>query len=99
MPECLVASPNPAAKPAITSLPARAFAAGLERPSHAVANRAVRFPDGSVVPAVGQGSWHLGQDKHPPAVEEDAVKTGLSLGMTLIDTSGNYGNGRLRRSY
>lgn len=56
--------------------------------------RTVRFPDGTVVPAVGQGCWHLGQGRHPLAVEEQALRTGISLGMTLIDTSGNYGNGR-----
>ena len=56
--------------------------------------RSVRFPDGTVVPALGQGAWHLGQGRHPPAVEEEALRTGISLGMTLIDTSGNYGNGR-----
>lgn len=54
----------------------------------------VRFPDGTVVPALGQGAWHLGQGRHPPAVEEEALHTGIALGMTLIDTSGNYGNGR-----
>jgi diketogulonate reductase-like aldo/keto reductase len=55
--------------------------------------RTVKFPDGSIVPAVGQGAWHLGQGRHPPAVEEEALRTGVSLGMTLIDTSGNYGDG------
>jgi len=55
---------------------------------------AVRLPDGTTVTALGQGCWHLGQGRHPPAVEEDALRTGISLGMTLIDTSGNYGNGR-----
>ena len=60
----------------------------------AAAVRDVVFPNGIRVPPVGQGSWHLGQGMHPPAVEEDALQTGLSLGMTLIDTSGNYGNGR-----
>jgi len=58
------------------------------------AARTVRFPDGTTVPALGQGAWHLGQGRHPPAVEEEAVRSGISLGMTLIDTSGNYGNGR-----
>lgn len=58
------------------------------------AGRTVRFPDGTTVPALGQGAWHLGQGRHPPAVEEEAVHTGISAGMTLIDTSGNYGNGR-----
>ena len=56
--------------------------------------RTVKFPDGATVPAVGQGSWHLGQGRHPAAVEQEAVRTGVSLGMTLIDTSGNYGNGK-----
>ena len=58
------------------------------------ASHTVRLPDGTTVPALGQGAWHLGQGRHPPAVEEEAVHTGISLGMTLIDTSGNYGNGR-----
>ena len=58
------------------------------------AARTVTLPDGTIVPALGQGCWHLGQGRHPPAVEEEALRTGISLGMTLIDTSGNYGNGR-----
>ena len=56
--------------------------------------RTVTFPGGTTVPAVGQGSWHLGQGRHPAAVEEEALRTGSSVGMTLIDTSGNYGSGR-----
>jgi diketogulonate reductase-like aldo/keto reductase len=58
------------------------------------AARTVKLPDGTTVSALGQGCWHLGQGRHPPAVEEEALRTGISLGMTLIDTSGNYGNGR-----
>ena len=54
----------------------------------------VKLPDGARVTALGQGCWHLGQGRHPAAVEEEALRTGLSLGMTLIDTSGNYGGGR-----
>ena len=54
----------------------------------------VKLPNGTIVPAVGQGSWHLGQGRHPAALEEEALRSGISLGMTLIDTSGNYGNGR-----
>jgi diketogulonate reductase-like aldo/keto reductase len=75
------------------SLPAigAAIAATGAAPS---TGRSVRFPNGTAVPALGQGGWHLGQGKHPPAVEEEALRTGVSLGMTLIDTSGNYGNGR-----
>src|SRR5258706_1723125 len=56
--------------------------------------RTVKLPDGTIVPQLGQGCWHSGQGRHPLAVEEEALRTGISLGMTLIDTSGNYGNGR-----
>jgi diketogulonate reductase-like aldo/keto reductase len=63
-------------------------------PASTPAVRTVKFPDGATVPALGQGGWHLGQGRHPAAVEEEALRTGVSLGMTLIDTSGNYGNGR-----
>jgi len=76
---------------------ARCAAFGLLLPclsASASAARTVKLPDGTIVSALGQGAWHLGQGKHPPAVEEDAVRTGVLLGMTLIDTSGNYGNGR-----
>ena len=58
------------------------------------ATRTVKLPDGTTVPALGQGCWQLGQGSHPLAVEEEALRTGISLGMTLIDTSGDYGNGR-----
>ncbi len=57
------------------------------------APRTVKFPDGTTVPAVGQGSWHLGQRVHPLSVEEEAMRTGIALGMTVIDTSRNYGDG------
>jgi diketogulonate reductase-like aldo/keto reductase len=57
------------------------------------AARTVKLPNGTTVAALGQGSSHLGRGKHPEAVEEEALRTGVSLGMTLIDTSGNYGGG------
>jgi len=56
--------------------------------------RTVKFADGTIVPAVGQGSWHLAEGRHPEAVEEDALRTGLSLGMRLIDTAELYAQGR-----
>ena len=56
--------------------------------------RTVRFRDGTIVPAIGQGSGNIGRGRHPAADEEEPLRAGLSLGMTLIDTSGNYGEGR-----
>jgi diketogulonate reductase-like aldo/keto reductase len=58
------------------------------------APRTVKFPDGTTVPALGQGSWHLSQGRHRLSVEDEAMHTGIALGMTLIDTSRNYGDGR-----
>jgi hypothetical protein len=57
------------------------------------AERTVKFRGGTVVPALGQGSWHLAQGRHPAAEEEEALRTGVSLGMTLIDTAEAYSNG------
>ena len=37
----------------------------------AAAGRTVKFRDGTIVPALGQGSWHLGQGRHPAADEEE----------------------------
>jgi diketogulonate reductase-like aldo/keto reductase len=56
--------------------------------------RIVKFPNSAIVPAIGQGSGRLGQGRHPETAEEEALRAGISLGMSLIDTSGNYGNGR-----
>ena len=56
--------------------------------------RTVKFSDGTVVPALGQGSARLAVGRHPKAVEEEALRIGLSLGMTLIDTSDDYSAGR-----
>jgi diketogulonate reductase-like aldo/keto reductase len=36
--------------------------------------RTVKFRDGTVVPALGQGSWHLGEGRHPGASEEEALQ-------------------------
>src|SRR5262245_32649324 len=54
--------------------------------------RTVKFPDGTVVPALGQGSASLGKGRRPQAVEEEAMRAGVSLGMTLIDTAELYGS-------
>src|SRR5215470_8518658 len=56
------------------------------------AGRTVKFPNGVVVPALGQGSATLGKGRRPQAEEMEAVRTGLSLGMTLIDTAEVYGS-------
>ncbi len=53
----------------------------------------VTLPDGESVPAFGLGTWHMGEDRRRAADEEAALKLGIELGMTLIDTAEMYGNG------
>jgi diketogulonate reductase-like aldo/keto reductase len=55
--------------------------------------RAVDLPSGETIPVLGMGTWHLAEGRHPPEVELDALRTGLDLGMTLIDTAELYGDG------
>jgi diketogulonate reductase-like aldo/keto reductase len=72
---------------------ALALEAAGEETTSTDARRTVKFPDGTTVPALGQGSARLGQARHPAAIEEEALRTGISLGMTLIDTAEIYGSG------
>jgi diketogulonate reductase-like aldo/keto reductase len=51
------------------------------------------LPDGESVPAYGQGTWHMGESRGRRADEAAALKLGIDLGITLIDTAEMYGNG------
>jgi diketogulonate reductase-like aldo/keto reductase len=57
--------------------------------------RTVKLRDGRSVPALGQGSARLAHGRHPKAEEETALRTGIDLGMTLIDTAEIYGSEEL----
>ncbi|BDG70972.1 aldo/keto reductase [Roseomonas fluvialis] len=51
------------------------------------------LPDGTPIPALGQGTWHMGEGARSRAEEADALRLGLDLGMTLIDTAEMYAEG------
>ncbi len=53
----------------------------------------VTLPNGDAMPAFGQGTWHMGEDRRRASAEEAAVKLGIELGVNLIDTAEMYGNG------
>ena len=89
---CAALSLSVPASSAMIAVQASAQVPGTDAESNP-APRTVKFPDGTTVPALGQGSWHLGQKVHPLSVEEEAMRTGIALGMTVIDTSRNYGDG------
>ena len=59
--------------------------------------RLVTFADGTTVPALGQGTWEIGDDPARRDVEQAALARGIDLGMTLIDTAELYGDGRSER--
>jgi diketogulonate reductase-like aldo/keto reductase len=54
----------------------------------------VKLPSGETVPQLGQGTWHMGESGRARKDEVTALKLGLDLGMTLIDTAEMYGDGR-----
>ncbi|WP_284540410.1 aldo/keto reductase [Pleomorphomonas sp. T1.2MG-36] len=59
--------------------------------------KTVRLPSGETVPALGLGTWMMGDDQSRRAEEIAALRRGLDLGMTLIDTAEMYGEGASER--
>jgi len=57
----------------------------------------VRFPDGHTCPPLGLGTWRMGENRGRARDEVAALKTGLDLGITLIDTAEMYGDGGAER--
>ena len=55
--------------------------------------RHVKLGDLSV-PALGQGTWRMGEDRTKARAEAEALLAGIDAGMTLIDTAEMYGQGR-----
>ncbi|SDA87011.1 aldo/keto reductase [Mesorhizobium qingshengii] len=55
--------------------------------------RTTTLPSGEVVPILGQGTWKMGEDARRRADEVNALKLGLDLGVTLIDTAEMYASG------
>jgi aryl-alcohol dehydrogenase-like predicted oxidoreductase len=63
--------------------------AGLATPSI----RTVELPSGERIPALGQGTWHMGEDPRRRPQEIAALRLGLDLGLTLVDTAEMYADG------
>ncbi|WP_313055798.1 aldo/keto reductase [Stutzerimonas nitrititolerans] len=54
--------------------------------------RRIRLGEGEVS-VVGQGTWHMGENPAERSREIAALRLGIELGMTLIDTAEMYGEG------
>ena len=55
--------------------------------------RHISMPNGDKVPVLGLGTWGMGEKRASAAEEVAALKLGLDLGMTLIDTAEMYAEG------
>jgi len=53
----------------------------------------ITLPSGRRVPALGQGTWHMGEVRSERAREIAALQLGMDLGLTVIDTAEMYGEG------
>jgi aldehyde reductase len=55
--------------------------------------KTVTLPDGERVPALGQGTWYMGEQRASRQAEVAALQLGIDLGLTLIDTAEMYAEG------
>jgi diketogulonate reductase-like aldo/keto reductase len=55
--------------------------------------KTILLPCGQRVPALGQGTWNMGDDPARRAEELATLRRGIDLGLTLIDTAEMYGDG------
>lgn len=57
----------------------------------------VTLPDGTEIPALGFGTWMMGEDHRVEKQEVEAIRLALDLGMTVIDTAEMYADGGSER--
>ncbi len=55
--------------------------------------RGIALPSGEAVPALGQGTWGMGEKRKERDDEVRSLRRGLDLGMTLVDTAEMYASG------
>lgn len=53
----------------------------------------IQFSGDVSLPAVGQGTWYMGEDASQRKTEVAALRAGIELGLTLIDTAEMYADG------
>lgn len=56
--------------------------------------RMVKLRNGTEVPALGMGTWNMGDNPIRRSEEVESLRTGIELGLSVIDTAEMYGNGR-----
>jgi diketogulonate reductase-like aldo/keto reductase len=53
----------------------------------------ITLPSADEIAVLGQGTWHMGEDPRRRADEIAALRLGIDLGMSLIDTAEMYADG------
>ena len=53
----------------------------------------IQFSGDVSLPAIGQGTWYMGEDASQRKTEVAALRAGIELGLTLIDTAEMYADG------
>lgn len=56
-------------------------------------DKQVVFAGDVVLPAIGQGTWYMGENAGHRRAEVSALRAGVDLGLTLIDTAEMYADG------
>ncbi len=59
--------------------------------------KTISLSDGTAVPALGQGTWQMADRADRRAEEIAALRAGIDLGMTLVDTAEMYADGESER--
>jgi diketogulonate reductase-like aldo/keto reductase len=59
--------------------------------------RQVELPGGEKIAAIGQGTYRMGEDRGARRREVTALRTGIDLGLTVIDTAEIYADGGAER--
>ena len=59
--------------------------------------RTTKLPSGETLPVLGQGTWRMGESARSKKTEVAALRLGIELGMTLIDTAEMYADGGAER--
>jgi diketogulonate reductase-like aldo/keto reductase len=59
--------------------------------------RAIVLPSGEHIPMLGQGTWHMAENPLNRTNEINALRLGIDLGMSLIDTAEMYADGGAER--
>jgi len=69
----------------------------MSNPSKQAPQKKLKLLSGRAIPMLGQGTWLMGEDPAKRKAELAAIRTGLDLGLNLIDTAEMYAEGEAEK--